>query len=121
MHTKQMEKKMKRILSILFLLSCILFLFTSTLTAEELELPLSGSDSSTLRCPNGVIAIGDSNHDVYDRCGEPLKSGWMPGRTYDIDVYHFPGARFIHYLAYRQNRLERIYSVNCQKGDRLCQ
>ncbi len=89
--------------------------------AEELDLPPSGSDVSSMRCPNGVVAIGDNVADVLKKCGDPLRTGWMAGRTYDIGVYHFKGSRFIYYLGTRKKRVERIYSVNCQKGDPLCQ
>jgi hypothetical protein len=30
-------------------------------------------DQSTLRCPGGIVALGDSEINVQRRCGDPLK------------------------------------------------
>ncbi|MDA8140155.1 MAG: DUF2845 domain-containing protein [Desulfobacteraceae bacterium] len=100
----------------------ILTLLTSAYGyAEEIDLPETGSDASNLRCPNGLISLGDSARDVQTKCGAPVKQGWIRGRNYDVSVYYWSGADFIHYLGFRDNKLQRIYTVNCIKGDPLCQ
>jgi hypothetical protein len=112
---------MKQIQITMLFLLILLFLTLPIAIAEEIDLPESGSDASNLRCPNGLINLGDSERDVLAKCGQPIKQGWIRGRSYDVSVYHEAGAEFIHYLGFRDNSLQRIYTVNCLKGDPLCQ
>ena len=111
-------KKVEYLILFVFIVICFIPLTTF---AGEIDLPPSGTDISTLRCADGIISIGDSARDVLTRCGDPLTTGWMAGKTYDISVYHLEGSAFIHYLGFRNKRLQRIYSVNCIKDDPLCQ
>jgi hypothetical protein len=81
-----------------------------------------------LRCPDGIVAVGDHKVDVLDACGEPLSKDQVfenPGRVVDIGgeqvvqvlavsivvdewIYEFSPQRFRQLLRFRNNRLVEV-------------
>jgi hypothetical protein len=81
---------------------------------------LSGlADQSTYRCPDGVVAIGDSDRSVRSKCGDPLQVG----RRQDygpIWIYYQDQGSFMYYLAFENGRLQRIVSAPCTPDNSDC-
>lgn len=100
---------------------CLLFLLMAlSIFLVAMDYPPSGSDLSNYRCPDGIISKGDQPRDVLDKCGEPLRTGTLPNREHDIWVYRFGDANFIYYIGFLNDRIQRIYAVNCIKDDPNC-
>lgn len=78
------------------------------------------ADQSTYRCGGGVVAIGDSERDVRDKCGEPLRMTRRQSDSYDIWIYYFGGSRFMYYFGFLHGRLQRIVSAACDNNDPDC-
>ena len=76
-------------------------------------------DQSTLRCPGGIVARGDSDIDVQRRCGEPLKIAYRQDFG-PIWIYHFRNDRFMFYLAFLHGNLQRIASATCNPDRPEC-
>lgn len=76
-------------------------------------------DQSTLRCPGGIVARGDSDIDVQRRCGEPIKVAYRQDFG-PIWTYHFGQARFMYYLAFLHGNLQRIASARCNPNRPGC-
>ena len=77
------------------------------------------SDQSTLRCSGGIVATGDSDHTVAQKCGEPRdvqsKQDFGP-----IWIYNMGQSKFMYYLAFQNGRLQRIVSAPCDSNDYDC-
>ncbi|HSG88503.1 MAG TPA: DUF2845 domain-containing protein, partial [Pseudomonadales bacterium] len=85
-----------------------------------------------LRCPDGVVALGDHKVDVLDACGEPRSKDQVyenPGRVVEIGgervvqvlgvslvvdewVYEFSPQRFRQLLRFRNNRLVEVVALD---------
>jgi hypothetical protein len=78
------------------------------------------ADQSTFRCSGGIVATGDSDQDVSDKCGEPLKITRRESDSYDIWIYYFGGSRFMYYFGFLHGRLQRIVSAACDNNDPDC-
>ena len=78
------------------------------------------ADQSTYRCGGGIVATGDSERDVSDRCGEPLEITRRESDSYDIWIYYFGGSRFMYYFGFLHGRLQRIVSAPCTNSDPDC-
>jgi hypothetical protein len=77
------------------------------------------ADQSTYRCTGGVVALGDSDRSVRDKCGDPLQVG----RRQDfgpIWIYYQDQGSFMYYLAFVNGRLQRIVSAPCTPDDPDC-
>jgi hypothetical protein len=59
-------------------------------------------DQASFRCPGGIVARGDSEIQVRERCGGPLKIA---------DRQDFGQSRFMFYLAFLHGNLQRIASA----------
>jgi len=44
------------------------------------------ADQSTLRCSGGVVAIGDSERNIQEKCGDPLESRKKTGFWSYLDI-----------------------------------
>ena len=77
------------------------------------------ADQSTLRCSGGVVATGDSDRAVREKCGDPLevqhKQDYGP-----IWIYNIGQSKFMYYLAFQFGRLQRIVSAPCSVNDYEC-
>ena len=103
----------------IFFLSAVLILLTQ-FADKSYCLDISNmADQSTLRCRGGVVAIGDSERDVLDKCGDPLeiahKQDYGP-----IWIYHFYNDRFMYYLEILHGNLQRIGSAPCDQNRYEC-
>lgn len=76
-------------------------------------------DQSTLRCPGGIVARGDSELHVQRRCGDPLKIASRQDFG-PIWIYHFRGGRFMYYLTFLNGNLQRILSATCNPNRPEC-
>jgi len=77
------------------------------------------ADQSNWRCPGGIVAIGDSDRDVRQKCGSPIEVA----RVQDygpIWIYQPGQARFMYYLAFQNGKLQRIASAVCSNNDPEC-
>lgn len=77
------------------------------------------ADQSSYRCPGGVVAIGDLDRAVQEKCGDPLEvtSGEDKG---PIWIYHFGQDRFMYYLEFVFGKLQRILSTPCNRDNYEC-
>ncbi len=102
---------------------CVLyFLLPGTVLSDNfIEIPESGTDISTVRCSGNIISTGDALKTVEEKCGAPIARGHLPNRSdYDVWVFRLDSNDFVHYMGFRNRRLERIYSVSCVKKDPYC-
>ena len=77
------------------------------------------ADQSTYRCPGGVVAIGDSDNAVREKCGDPLEITSKEDKG-PIWIYHFGQARFMYYLEFVFGKLQRILSAPCNRDNYEC-
>ncbi len=77
------------------------------------------ADQSSYRCSGGVVAVGDLDRDVRQKCGDPLEIG----RRQDfgpIWIYYEDQANFMYYLAFLNGKLQRIVGAPCSPDDATC-
>jgi hypothetical protein len=77
------------------------------------------ADQSSYRCSGGIVAIGDLDRTVREKCGDPLEIG----RRQDfgpIWIYHSPQRKFMYYLAFLNGKLQRIVGAPCSPDDPSC-
>ncbi len=77
------------------------------------------ADKSSYRCSGGIVAVGDLDRDVREKCGDPLKIGSRQDFG-PIWIYYEDRARFMYYLAFLNGRLQRIVSSPCSPDDAYC-
>ncbi|CAB1062634.1 hypothetical protein D1BOALGB6SA_7414 [Olavius sp. associated proteobacterium Delta 1] len=77
------------------------------------------ADQSTLRCAGGIVATGDSDRAVLQKCGDPLdvQSKQDVGRVW---IYNIGQSKFMYYLAFQNGKLQRIVSAPCNANDYDC-
>jgi hypothetical protein len=76
-------------------------------------------DQASLRCPSGLVARGDTDTFVRQRCGEPLKIAHRQDFG-PIWIYHFGQDRFMFYLDFLHGNLQRIASARCSPNREEC-
>ena len=77
------------------------------------------ADQSSYRCSGGVVAVGDLDRDVREKCGDPLEIG----RKQDygpIWIYYEDQANFMYYLPFLNGKLQRIVGAPCSPDDPGC-
>ena len=77
------------------------------------------ADQPSYRCTGGVVAIGDLDRAVREKCGDPLEIG----RRQDVGpvwIYHTAQGNFMYYLAFTNGRLQRIVGAPCSVEDPDC-
>lgn len=97
-----------------------------------LPLVLLAPAAAALRCPDGVVAVGDHKVEVLDACGEPLSRDQVvesPTRVVTVDgqpqrqtlavgivteewIYEFSPQRFRQLLRFRGNRVLEIRALD---------
>ena len=96
----------------------VTLLFAFSINANAVDI-FNLADQGTFRCAGGIIATGDSDRSVLQKCGEPLevqsKQDYGP-----IWIYHFGQSKFMYYLAFQFGKLQRIVSAPCDSGDLRC-
>jgi len=104
--------------TIIYLFAISALLIFSTGPSFSLDI-FSMADQSTWRCAGGIVAIGDSDRDVRNRCGNPIEVA----RIQDfgpIWIYQPGLAKFMYYLAFQNGKLQRIASAPCTTDDPEC-
>ena len=77
------------------------------------------ADQSSYRCSGGIVALGDLDRTVREKCGDPLEIG----RRQDfgpIWIYHSPQQKFMYYLAFLNGKLQRIVGAPCSPDKPEC-
>ena len=77
------------------------------------------SDQSSYRCSGGIVAIGDLDRVVREKCGDPLTIG----RIQDIGpiwIFYEDQADFMYYLAFLNGKLQRIVGIPCSPDEADC-
>jgi hypothetical protein len=77
------------------------------------------ADQSSYRCPGGIVALGDLDRSVREKCGDPLEITRRED-TGPIWIYHFGQSRFMYYFGFSFGKLQRIVSRACDSGDPNC-
>ena len=94
----------------------VLIIFVDTSHSIDFN---SLDDQDTLRCSGGVVALGDLDRDVREKCGDPLKIG----RKQDfgpIWIYYEDQDDFMYYLPFLNGKLQRIVGAPCTPDDADC-
>ena len=77
------------------------------------------ADQSSLRCSGGIVAVGDLDREVREKCGDPLEIG----RRQDfgpIWIYYEDQANFMYYLPFLNGKLQRIVGSSCNPDNPDC-
>ncbi len=77
------------------------------------------ADQSSLRCSDGVVAIGDLDRDVREKCGSPLRIGSRQDFG-PVWIYYEEQSNYMYYLPFLNGRLQRIVSSPCSPDDPDC-
>jgi hypothetical protein len=76
-------------------------------------------DQSSYRCSGGVVAKGDLDRDVREKCGDPLEIGRKQDHG-PIWIYYEDQANAMYYLEILNGKLQRIVSAPCSPDDPEC-
>ena len=76
-------------------------------------------DQSTLRCSGGIVATGDSDRAVVQKCGEPLDTQFRQD-VGPVWIYNMGQSRYMYDLAFQNGRLQRIVSAPCSVNEDNC-
>ena len=77
------------------------------------------ADQSSFRCSGGIVAVGDLDREVREKCGKPL----MIGRRQDVGIiwiYYEDQDNFMYYLPFMHGRLQRIVGAPCNPDEPHC-
>ena len=77
------------------------------------------ADQSTWRCPGGIVAVGDSDSYVNNKCGNPTDVVYLQD-VGPVWIYRAGQSRFMYYLGFQNGRLQRIVSAPCRNNDPEC-
>jgi hypothetical protein len=111
-----LEKKMNRNTIYLGVLLAILMAVSQLAFAIDIY---NLADQSTLRCSGGIVATGDSDRAVAQKCGEPLDVQSVQD-VGPVWIYNIGQSKFMYYLAFQNGRLQRIASAPCNANDYDC-
>ena len=101
-----------------FAVFVVLFILAVFLVA--MDYPASGTGSTNLRCSGGIVSIGDYSIRVYEKCDEPMRETKISDQPHTIWIYRFGQSKYVHYLAFLHDRLQRIHTVRCTQDVRDC-
>lgn len=82
---------------------------------------VKGVDRSTYRCANGLVSRGDLKREVLEKCGEPYRQALMQLDPNSIWIYRPWNTDRIVYMAFTNERLQRIHSGRCYEGNPHCE
>jgi hypothetical protein len=100
------------------MIAVLILLILMTDTSYGLDI-INMRDQASFRCPSGIVARGDSEMRVRQRCGDPLKIASRQDFG-PIWIYHFGASRFMYYLAFLHGNLQRIVSAPCSPNREEC-
>ncbi|UCF94949.1 MAG: DUF2845 domain-containing protein [Desulfobacterales bacterium] len=78
------------------------------------------ADQSSYRCPGGIVAVGDLDRTIQNKCGDPIEVTRRMTDSYDIWIYHFGQSKFMHYFGFLNGKLQRIVAAPCKVDDPAC-
>jgi hypothetical protein len=110
------ENKMNKQIFYLGVALAVLLTFSQYSDAADIR---NMADQATLRCSGGIIAIGVTDREVLDKCGEPFDVQ----RVQDMGpvwIYTAGQSKFMYYLAFLHGKLQRIASAPCNTSDYEC-
>ena len=98
----------------------VFILLLSSFFLAGMDYPPNGTDYDAYRCSGGLVSIDDPMPDILAKCGEPLREEQpdiqQPG---SVLVYRFDQSQ-VYYFEFLDNRLSRIYAVDCLQNDPDC-
>ena len=77
------------------------------------------SSQSSLRCSGGIVAIGDSDRAVMQKCGDPLDMQSVQDFG-PVWIYQLGQSKFMYYLGFKFGKLQRIASAPCSSNHYEC-
>ncbi|MBT8332499.1 MAG: DUF2845 domain-containing protein [Deltaproteobacteria bacterium] len=77
------------------------------------------ADQSSYRCSGGVVAVGELDRNVREKCGDPLEIGSRQDFG-PIWIYYENQANFMYYLAFLNGKLQRIVGAPCSPDEADC-
>jgi len=77
------------------------------------------ADQSSYRCSGGIVAVGDLDRNVREKCGDPIEIGKRQDFG-PIWIYYENQAKFMYYLAFLNGKLQRIVGAACSPDDAAC-
>ncbi len=77
------------------------------------------ADQSSYRCSGGVVAVGDLDRDVRNKCGDPLEIARIQDYG-PIWIFYRNEGNFMYYLAFLNGKLQRIVGIPCNPDDPDC-
>jgi hypothetical protein len=78
------------------------------------------ADQSTYKCQGGIVAVGDLDRTIMEKCGKPLDITSRLADSDEIWIYHFGNSRFMYYFPFLNGRLQRIVGAPCSVDDPKC-
>lgn len=109
-------KSIFRLIVILCVLSGTAFGQSSLSDPERLRFY---DQSSSYRCSRRIISLGEYEHAVLDKCGEPDREAYISGEGSDVWIYH--ERDYVYYLIFTNGQLERILSTRCWNDNPDCE
>jgi hypothetical protein len=79
-----------------------------------------GTDRPSYRCDNGLVSRGDLIRDVLAKCGEPMQETRIQLEPYRVWIYPSESGEYIVYMAFTNERLNRIYVARCWEENPHC-
>ena len=104
--------------NMIFVGSTLALLMSYSQNASAVDI-MNMADQSTLRCPGGIVAKGDTDRAVAQKCGDPLEVQYLQD-VGPVWIYHLGQSKFMHYMAFKFGKLERIVSAPCNNNDYDC-
>jgi hypothetical protein len=90
----------KRILT--EVLYAFIFIFIIQANATALD------DTPSMQCAGGIVAPGDSQDSIREKCGEPQKVLRPDPQEPVVWVYNFGSTQFVYYVSIVNGLVERI-------------
>ena len=102
----------------LYFIAALVWVALSCESAFSLDFN-SLTDQSSYRCSEAVVASGDSERSVREKCGDPIATAAVPDYG-PIWIYGREGDRFMYYLEFGDGKLQRILAAPCSIDDPSC-
>jgi hypothetical protein len=102
-----------------YLIAMLLLPLMAISKAAAIEIDFS-NDHSSIRCTDGIVQVGDQQQQVLDKCGDPVAIAPGDSDAYNIWVYQVGASKFMYYLGFLNNQLEKIVSRPCINNDPNC-
>lgn len=93
---------MNRKLILTMVIPCFIFIFIAQPNVMALD------DTSSMQCDGGIVAPGDSEDSVREKCGEPQKVLRPDPQEPVVWVYNFGSTQFTYHISIVNGQIERI-------------